>query len=170
MLVAVLLAGVAGLPVYVLPQLDTLRPADAIVVLGGTDYQRYPYGLELALQGYAPQVVFSNPNGEQDVWLNDLCTHQRYTFTVTCFTPDPSTTRGEAEAVEHLAEEHGWRSLLVVTFRPHVSRARYILGRCFDGQLVMTDSPGNDLSLETWVWAYLYQTAGYVRAAFESGC
>jgi uncharacterized SAM-binding protein YcdF (DUF218 family) len=144
---AVLVAG--GFPIYVAPQVDPLRKADAIFVLGGTGYERYPCALELALQGLAPRVVVSNPEGEHDVWLTDLCEHQRYGFTVTCFQPEPATTAGEARELRRLAAAEGWRDVIVVTFRPHVSRARYILEHCFDGQLIMEDSP-LDPSLEDW--------------------
>jgi uncharacterized SAM-binding protein YcdF (DUF218 family) len=159
----------AGFPVYAAPQIDTLRPADAIFVLGGNGAERYPYALELALQGLAPRVVMSNPAGAQDIWLTDLCTRQRYPFTVSCFEPDPATTKGEAQELGRLARAEGWHTVIVVTFRPHISRARYIVQQCFDGQLIMTESPA-DLSPEYWVWAYAYQTVGYVRAAFEPGC
>jgi uncharacterized SAM-binding protein YcdF (DUF218 family) len=124
----------AGLPVYVGPQIDPLRRADAIFVLGGNGYQRYPYALELALQGLAPRVVMSNPAGDRDIWLTDLCEQQRYKFPVSCFEPEPATTVGEARELRRLAIEQGWRTVIVVTFRPHISRARYILQQCFDGQ------------------------------------
>jgi uncharacterized SAM-binding protein YcdF (DUF218 family) len=155
--------------VYVTPQIDSLRRADAIFVLGGNGYERYPYAIELALQGLAPQVVVSNPAGFHDIWLTDLCAHQRYPFTVTCFEPEPATTKGEARELSKLATQEGWRTVIVVTFRPHISRARYILERCFDGELVMTESP-SDLSVGYWMWAYAYQTLGYLRAAAEPGC
>ena len=164
----------AGLPVYVAPQIEIenlspYRRADAIFVLGGAIYERYPYALELALEGFAPEVVVSNPNGAKDVWLTDLCDHPRYEFPVTCFEPDPPTTRGEAMELRRLAEQRGWDSVIVVTFVPHVSRARFILDRCFDGELIMAASPA-DIALSYWAWAYAYQTAGYMRAFSHTGC
>jgi uncharacterized SAM-binding protein YcdF (DUF218 family) len=168
-LVATALLAVAGIPVYVVPQVDPLRPADAILILGGYSYERYPYGLELALQGLAPQVVVSNTAGEEDIWLTDLCTHQRYRFTVSCFRPDPPTTTGEARELRRLSAEQGWRRVIVVTFRPHISRARYITESCFNGELIMTESPA-DISVGYWVWAYVYQTAGYLRAVLQPAC
>jgi uncharacterized SAM-binding protein YcdF (DUF218 family) len=159
----------AGFPVYVEPQVDSPRPADAIFVLGGNGYERYSYALELALQGFAPRVVMSNPAGDQDIWLTDLCAHQRYSFAVSCFQPEPATTEGEGLQLRRLATEQGWRTVIVVTFRPHISRARYILGRCFDGELVMAESPA-DLSPGYWVWTYAYQTGAYIRAALRPGC
>ncbi|TWH23712.1 uncharacterized SAM-binding protein YcdF (DUF218 family) [Rhodococcus rhodochrous J45] len=164
----------AGVPVYVAPQIEIenlspYRRADAIFVLGGAIYERYPYALELALEGFAPEVVVSNPNGARDVWLTDLCDHPRYEFPVTCFEPEPATTRGEAMELRRLAEQRGWESVIVVTFVPHVSRARFILDRCFDGELIMAASPA-DIALSYWAWAYAYQTAGYMRAFSHTGC
>jgi uncharacterized SAM-binding protein YcdF (DUF218 family) len=159
----------AGFPVYVSPQIDSLRSADAIFVLGGNGYERYPYAIELALQGLAPRVVMSNPAGVQDIWLTDLCEQRRYGFSVSCFEPEPATTKGEARELRRLATEHGWRRVIVVTFRPHISRARYIVEQCFDGELIMTESPA-DLSIGYWMWTYAYQTLGYVRAALEPDC
>lgn len=168
-LLSIVVVIATGFPIYVAPQIDPLRRADAILVLGGPVYERYPYALELALQGLAPRVVVSNPAGGHDIWLTDLCERPRYTFTVSCFIPDPATTRGEARELRRLATEQGWRTVIVVTFRPHISRARYTLEQCFDGELIMAESPA-ELSLTYWMWSYLYQTAGYVRSALQPGC
>ncbi len=117
------------------------RRADAIFVLGGGAYERYPYALELALLDFAPRVVMSNPRGSRDIWMTDLCGSQRYDFPITCFEPTPSTTRGEAQELRRLAHLYGWKRVIVVTSVPHISRARFILDRCFDGELVMASSP-----------------------------
>jgi hypothetical protein len=58
-----------------------------------------------------------------------------------CFVPDPPTTKGEGRELRRLASQYGWRTVIVVTFRPHISRARFILEHCFDGDLVMVASP-----------------------------
>ena len=71
--------------------------------------------------------------------------------------------------MQRLASEHGWRTVIVVTFRPHASRARYILEKCFDGELVMVPNP-TPISVRRWAFEYLYQTAGYVRALLQPGC
>jgi uncharacterized SAM-binding protein YcdF (DUF218 family) len=145
------------------------RRADAIFVLGGGAYERYPYALELALLDFAPRVVMSNPRGSRDIWMTDLCGSQRYDFPITCFEPTPSTTRGEAQELRRLAHLYGWKRVIVVTSVPHISRARFILDRCFDGELVMASSP-EDISLSYWAWTYAYQTAGYVRAFSHTEC
>jgi hypothetical protein len=158
-----------GWPVYVSPQVDPLRKADAIFVLGGPSVAPYSEGIELALAGYAPRVVMSNPIGDLNAWVADLCAHQRYGFTVTCFKPDPATTRGEAEELGNEAAAGGWRSVIVVAQTPHLSRARLIIERCFDGDLMMTDSQEH-IAFSDWVLNYAYQTAGFVRAGIHSGC
>ena len=39
-------AVIGGLPVYVRPQVDPLQHADAILVLGGEGFSRYPFGID----------------------------------------------------------------------------------------------------------------------------
>lgn len=160
---------VAGTPVYVWPQVDQPRHADAIFILGGYGDRRYPFGLNLAMEGWASDLVVSNPIGPNDQWDRDYCTSPPPRLRMHCFTPDPPTTRGEALELRRLSQRHGWRTVIVVTFRPHISRARYILERCFDGDLVMVASPAR-VSPVRWTFEYVYQTAGYLRAALRPGC
>jgi len=164
--VLVVLAGVAGWPVYVHPQVDPLRKADAIVVLGGTAYDRFDLGLDLAQRGYAPQLLISTGAGDNN--MNKYC-KGHFDFVVNCFVPDPWTTRGEAEEIGRRAKQQGWHHIIVVTFTPHVSRARYIVERCFDGELTMVASPSAS-SLPFWTWMYIRQSAGYLRAFTDRGC
>ncbi len=63
----------------------------------------------------------------------------------------------------------GWSSATVITFTPHVTRARVIFERCFAGDLLMV--PDTDpLSFEQWVEQYVYQTAAFVKVAANPGC
>ena len=162
-------AVVAGLPVYVRPRIDRLRHADAIVILGGADYRRYRFGFDLGAQGWAPNVVVSNPHGTDDPWLTGFCAAPHPRFDLHCFVPDPPTTKGEGRELCRLASEHGWRTVIVVTFRPHISRARFILEQCFDADLVMVASPTH-VSVPRWAFEYVYQTAGHARAVLQPGC
>ncbi|WP_312033878.1 MULTISPECIES: YdcF family protein [unclassified Rhodococcus (in: high G+C Gram-positive bacteria)] len=165
---AVLGATAASVPTYVEPQLDKLHRADAILVLGGPSHERYTYGLDLAHEGLAGRVLLSDPSGGSDEWLDRLC-GKRFTFSVVCFDPDPATTAGEAKTFRDFAIAGGWNSVIVVTFTPHVSRARYTIQRCFGGEVMMAASPAN-ISAADWVWQSGYQTAGYVRSLFQQGC
>jgi uncharacterized SAM-binding protein YcdF (DUF218 family) len=157
-------AVMAGLPVYVRPQIDPLQHADAILVLGGRDYDRYPFGIGLGEQGWAPIVVLSI-----DRWRTGFCATPHPHLNLRCFIPDPPTTKGEAQELHRLAANYGWRTVIVVTSRPHISRARFILEQCFDGNLVMVESPAH-LSVREWAYQYVYQTAGYARAVLEPSC
>jgi hypothetical protein len=167
--VLLIAAVIGGLPVYVRPQVDPLRHADAILVLGGNGWGRYPFGVELAVQGWAPTVVLSWSHEPKDTWVTQQCTTPHPQLNVHCFTPEPPTTKGEARELRHLAAKYGWRTVIVVTFRPQISRARFILKKCFAGDLVMVDSPAH-LSAPRWAFEYVYQTAGYVRAALDPDC
>ena len=167
--VLVIAAVIGGLPVYVRPQIDPLRHADAILILGGKGDNRYLVGLDLGLKGWAPTVLASNPLAPEDPSLTDYCATPHPGLDLHCFVPDPATTTGEGRELRRLAAQHGWRTVIVVTFRPHISRARFILERCFDGDLVMVASPAQ-MSVARWAFEYVYQTVGYLRAALQPDC
>lgn len=162
-------AAISGLPVYVYPQTDQLRHADAIFVLGGYGWDRSLFAINLAKEGWAPIVVVSMWNPTRDPSKTKVCEFPEPKITKVCVTADPSTTLGEARELRRLVIEHNWRTIIAVTFRPHISRARYILEKCFQGQLIMAASPAH-ISPARWAYEYFYQTAGYVRAALHSGC
>jgi hypothetical protein len=167
--VLLIAAVVVGWPVFVRPQVDPLRHADAIIVLGGFGYGRNGFGMRLNMQGWAPTVVISNPNGPRDAWLTQFCATRHPHLNLQCFVPDPPNTKGEGRELRRLAAQDGWRTVIVVTFRPHISRARFVLEKCFDGDLVMVPSPA-DISPARWAFEYVYQSIGYVRAVLEPGC
>ncbi|AYJ48177.1 YdcF family protein [Rhodococcus sp. P1Y] len=170
-LVAAVLAVIgvlAGLPVYVFPQVDELRAADAVIVLGGSPYERFEYGIDLAEQGYAPRVVLSNSVGPEDPRMQQICGGD-YSVEVECFVPSPWSTRGEAEEIERLSLENGWNHIIVVTYTPHLSRARFIVEECYSGELTMAASPTHQSAIQ-WVESYIYQTAGYAKALLSPSC
>lgn len=160
--------GFAGLPIFVHPQQDPLRPADAIVVLGGTAYERFDLGVRLADEGYAPELVISRSTGVDDSVMDRYCDGQ-FTYRVSCFVPDPWTTQGEAQEIARRAAAEDWKHIIVITYTPHVSRARYIVGKCFSGEVTMVASP-SDSGFSFWSWMYVRQSAGYVRAFVQRGC
>ncbi|MET9488868.1 YdcF family protein [Nocardia sp. NPDC006630] len=166
--VAVLLTVVAVVaalwPVYVRPQLDTPMRADAILVLGGAHDGREELGLRLAHEGFAPRVLISDPYRNSGL-INRIC-HGGYSFRVECFDPNPRTTRGEGRYLALRARQEGWHRVIVVTFTPHISRARYILGKCWGGEVLMLDSHPS-IGVLRWSYQYVYQSAGYAKAVFE---
>jgi hypothetical protein len=163
--VAVTAVAAFGYPVYVDPAVDRPTHADAIVVLGGSEDNRDDLGLELAEDGYAPELVYSDPYGSADR-LSEICRDGRSDVAVECFLPEPGTTRGEAREIRDRAQREGWKSVVVVTSTPHISRARYIIGKCWDGDVSYVPSTTDRYVFE-WAWEYVYQTAGYARAVFE---
>jgi uncharacterized SAM-binding protein YcdF (DUF218 family) len=167
--VLLIAATIAGWPIYVQPQIDRLRHADAILVLGGYGSERLSLGYSLNVHGWAPVVVVSAPREAKSAWIWRLCAKPHPHLNMRCFAPDPPTTKGEGRELRRLAEENGWRTVIVVTFRPHISRARFILEQCFHGELIMIESPAQ-ISAATWMYQYVYQTAGYARAVLQPGC
>jgi uncharacterized SAM-binding protein YcdF (DUF218 family) len=111
------------------PSEESLQPADAIVVLSGED-RRLSLGLELADQGLAPVLVVSFGTLWEEV--SGRCGDVE-PFEVSCPEPDEDSTRGEARMIARLIDEHGWRSVIVVTGDYHVARARQLVGRCVSG-------------------------------------
>lgn len=180
LLAAVLLpvaVGFVGVPVYADPYVvdpyaapPKAGSADAIIALGGIEETAATAYL-LAEADVAPVLVISDPyvaDRPPNIWR--LCRSRPAGVTVMCFAPDPSTTRGEAEEVRRLAELNGWESVIVVAPTFHLSRARWIVGRCFDGEIAMVDT-GKTFGPAVWTYQYLYQTAGFVKAAvFQRGC
>lgn len=151
-------------PVYVRPRVDEPAPADAILVLGGAHDGREQLGLRLAHEGFAPRVLFSDPY-DGSARMNRIC-HGGYAFEVICFDPEPRTTRGEGRELARRARAEGWRRVIVVTFTPHISRARYVIGKCWDGELLFED-PAPRLSAARWAYDYVYQSVGFAKAFFE---
>lgn len=170
--VALVVAAVvaAGWPVVVDPQLDPVTPADAVVVLGGSDVDgRVDEGLRLVRAGVATQLVISDPYGSSRTRTAQVCRGSYPGVRVTCFAPDPSTTQGEAQQIRDLTLARGWTSIVVVTGVYHVSRARWIIASCYGGRITMT-APADRPGLLGWAYQYAYQSAGYAKAALTSGC
>jgi uncharacterized SAM-binding protein YcdF (DUF218 family) len=151
------------------PTVNHPRRADAIVVLGPPDDNgRVDTALSLIRQHVATNLVISMTS-ERQRQARSLCAAPQDGFDVTCFRPQPSTTRGEAKHVRDLARQHGWTSVVVVTSTYHVSRARMTFDRCLDGMLYLV-AARRGITVFTWAYQYLYQTGAYVKALLQPGC
>jgi DUF218 domain len=151
------------------PSVDRPVRSDAILVLGPPLVDgRLDEALRLAAAGNAGTVVISIgwDKGRQRI---AACANDNPAYQVICFEPSPPTTRGEAEELGALAREHHWTSVLVVTSRYHVSRARLILKRCMPGKVRMVATPG-DMSLGDWAYQFAYQTGGFTKALLHRSC
>jgi uncharacterized SAM-binding protein YcdF (DUF218 family) len=162
---------VGGYFVVVHPRVNTPTRADAVIVLGGVHNDgRLQIGIELAEQGLSDNLVLSVGASDVAAMNTYACGDFYPKVTVTCFVPSPATTQGEAQELRRLARQHGWKTVIVVTSTYHVSRARFIFDRCFDGRIEMVAAHKGGISLHTWAYQYLYQTAGYLKAFTHTGC
>ncbi|KKF02459.1 YdcF family protein [Mycolicibacterium obuense] len=173
-LIAVLfLNGATGTLFFAHARPDPLAKVDAIVVLGGEHDGREAYGLKLAQQGYAPTVLMSDPYGPRDPVMKRFCRRQA-DIEVICRPPVPSTTRGEALMTRVLAEQRGWRSVIVISWRYHLPRARRIFDVCFaspNRTVIMRDVPRTyRFSVAQWQYTFLYQYGGFVKAEIQGSC
>jgi uncharacterized SAM-binding protein YcdF (DUF218 family) len=152
---------VATLRLFVWPDTDAVDHADAVVVLAGGDGERLDKGLELVRRGVAPTLVlsFGPPR---------LCDGGG-SVDVVCFAPSPETTRGEAEEIGRLARAHGWSRLVVVTSTPHVTRARLLVGRCYDGTLAVTGATPHT-GVPGWIGQIAHEWGGLADAVVDADC
>lgn len=121
---------------FILYDDDPVAPADAIVVLAGSKH-RLPVGLRLFRAAVAPTLVVSDGLDPRSPSTQRLCLHRR---DVLCPRPAPYSTRGEARMIASLARARGWSSLVVVSSRFHLYRAKRLIERCYRGRLAMVGS------------------------------
>ena len=107
-------------------------PADAIFVLGGEGgrFSRTRHALDLYDAGLAPKVVFS---GGTLLGAGLACTSTELSLEAAqqlglpaeavVLADEAQSTLDEAENLARLANEQGWRSLILVTDRFHTRRA-----------------------------------------------
>ncbi|MCP9484414.1 MAG: YdcF family protein [Gaiellaceae bacterium MAG52_C11] len=134
---------VASVLLFILYDDDAVTTADAVVVLAGSRF-RLPVGLELVERGVAPVLVISDGLDPRSPRANSLC---RERAQVLCPKPDPYSTRGEARLIARLAAERGWDSIVVVSSRFHLFRARILIERCYRGRLAFVGAP-----TQWWRW------------------
>ena len=155
------------------PREDPPVTADAIVVLGGLGSAAVvARAIDLATAGYSGRVLISDAFGG-DTRPANLCARPvpvpGTTVDVSCFDPHPTTTRGEAEALAAFASAQGWNRVIVVTSSYHVSRARLQISRCYAGSLAVIGArqPMDPLK---WAYQFVYQSAGFIKAAAAPAC
>ena len=91
-------------------------------------------------------------------------------FEVICVEPKPFTTRGDARATAAVAKARHWQSLTLVTSTWHVTRARMLLDRCYDGEIDAVGAKPPD-SLRNWVEEVTHEWGGVAYfATFERSC
>lgn len=136
---------VASVPLFILYDDDQVAKADAVMVLAG-EKRRLPVALELVERGVAPVLVISDGLDPRWTQANRLCRFGDQARIV-CVRPEPYSTRGEARLAARLARERRWDSIVVVTSRFHLIRARMLFERCFHGRLDVVGAPNPGLRL-----------------------
>lgn len=160
------------------PQVELPGRVDAIVVVAGSNDDRYVYARHLAETGAADRILVSQPSpGGDDSYstaIDAYCENSPVIardgrrIEIECFEPDVSTTEGETTAATRIARERGYDSLLVVTYWGHVSRVRIYFEQCFDGPVYVTDTPRpTQISRRH---ALVHETGGYFKAFLKPAC
>jgi uncharacterized SAM-binding protein YcdF (DUF218 family) len=170
----VVLVAVAGNRQFKHASEDPLTRADAVVVLGGEHDGRQAYGIHLAEKVGAPTVLVSNPYPSEDSVMRTWCGKRRGGVRVICDRPPILTTRGEAMMARKYGRELGWRRIVVVSWRYHLPRARFIFGQCYSSdpdQVVMQAVPRSySQSVAYWEAIYAYQYGGFAKAVLQGSC
>lgn len=108
-----------------------------------------PKMVDETVAGALPKLTPAQVEGANDMALTELegssgwleqCDTDYFNYSVSCISPKPLTTEGEAIEFTKLAEERGWDSVVVVTERSHLNRSLVIFDRCFPGEVVGAES------------------------------
>ena len=109
---------------------DPIQPVDAVVVLSGDDGDRLALAIEMHDQGIAPKLVITDTTEE----ANELLVQEarRGGFApgdIILTTIQVRNTVDEARAVRELAQNNGWKGVMVVTDPFHSLRTRVVFRR-----------------------------------------
>ncbi|WP_341577693.1 YdcF family protein [Microbacterium schleiferi] len=157
-LAIIALVAVIGLPLYVFPADPPAPNADLIYVIGPPTATRIADAESLRDQGIADQVLVSVPPSGPDSAGELAYCWRAY---VTCRTPNPFTTRGEAAMLQAYASDGD--TVIVLTYTPHVLRTRYIFDTCADADVTVIPVDER-LNLSRWIYNYAYQSAAFAKA------
>lgn len=168
--VAVVGVVAVGWPFLVSPAHDEPADVDVVLVLGPPTDDRMEIAWQMVEDGQTAHVLVSlDPEVEEGLYplAQEACASP--SEVVACTKPDPFTTRGEAQWLRDEAAANGWDSAAVITFRPHISRARMIVQNCYDGEVRMLESQ-TSFGLTWWAYFYAYQSAATVKAWIQGDC
>ena len=137
---------------------DAIQKADAIAVLAGTRMDRPLEAADLYKQGYAPRVVLTHGTPEaafsaltaRGVMFPSEADEARDVFIRLGIPADAiilpprihDNTAQEAQTLRELAQQNGWRRIIVVTSRYHLRRAGFAIRREMAGSGVEVEMHG----------------------------
>lgn len=123
---------------------DPLEPADAIVVLGGTMYERQLEAVDLYKAGYAPRVFISRELidwGERELIERGIAYPRPVDIQIDVMTrvgmpreaigilDAANSTAEEADHVLALATHERFSRIIIVTSKQHTRRSRLVMNR-----------------------------------------
>jgi uncharacterized SAM-binding protein YcdF (DUF218 family) len=153
---------------FVWPATNDARRADAVVVLDGGTGERLEEALALMARHVAPTLAISAGRELDADEADGLCARPQ-PFEVVCFSPNQDSTRGEARALAALARRNEWNEVVIVTSTYHVTRARVLVERCYDGRVdvVAASPPTGPLH---WATAVGHEWAALLDATLRRSC
>ena len=138
---------------------EPLTPADALVVLAGPRTERWLEGVDLYTEKLAPNILVSSGRIEE---AEDALRRRGIRFPrevdlvkdamvqlgvpadrIQTFAETVDNTAAEATIARTIANQNGWRSLIVVTSKYHTRRSRYAFERAFRGSGVRIQVHGS---------------------------
>ena len=156
--------------------------ADAIVVLSGDNFyaDRSTHAAKLFRQGIASEVVASGkrlrPNaGESELMEHDLIERGVPKEKILRLPQDAASTMEEAAMLRGVAQQHGWKSIVVVTSNYHTRRSRYIFQKEFPPTITVSvaSAPDGDFDPDHW-WErriskkmFFHELTGMIDAMWE---
>lgn len=161
---------------------DAIEPADVIIVIGDDDFNadRAAEAATLFHSGWAPQVVASGRmlrsySSIADLIARDLQSRGVPNPAILRFSHRANDTLEEADALQVLITEKGWRRILLVTSNYHTRRARYIFRKILPQNIrvEVAGAPDSEFQPGTW-WenrqgrkTFFLETMGYLLARWE---
>ena len=143
--------------------------ADAVVVLAGS-VDRLPVALDLMKRHAAKTLVVSEDSITRDPARYQLCHGPKPRgYRLICQHADPFSTRGEARLAGGLASRNHWLSVIVVSSRYHLFRAKRLFDRCTNATLIVRGTDADNWWYKAWAvpleWAKLARSV-----TFQRGC
>jgi uncharacterized SAM-binding protein YcdF (DUF218 family) len=149
---------------------DPLEKSDAIIVLGGTMYERPLEAVELLKEGWAPRVYLFRQIidwGEAALIERQIAYTREVDLQIEVMEKlgvdrarihvleQANSTADEADYVHDLARREGLRRVIVVTSKQHTRRARMVMRRRLDPigtQVIIRASRFDRSDVDRW-WA-----------------
>lgn len=159
------ITGVATVAWFLDPPRQVPAHSDAVMAIAGAPDGRHQRAAQLVDEGVSQNFVVSNPKGKSDTGVSTAFCRGSHrparAAQVWCLQPEPVTTVGEALKLQELAGEEGWKSVVLVTNRPHSRRVRTIFERCTDLDVSVTSSEWVDTTRIPY--HVLREAAGYAK-------